>query len=182
MPTLTTVTAPLAPLLRQVEKLPEWERDLLRLKALFAWPVGKASFDKVVMVARLVGPGGLAWTHKTLTDAIERMVALKLLDADRCCAKPLWHPLTVEFLATPKGREAAAAMAKLPSSSERGPYYVYYIHADTAFLRHLRLRLYENDAEFSAHCWPNMTRPTTRPTAPTSSRPCSRKLRWNWTG
>ena len=145
MPTLTPATAPLAPLLRQVEKLPEWERDLLRVKALFAWPVGKASFDKVVMGARLVGPGGLAWTHKTLTDAIERMVALKLLDADRCCAKPLWHPLTVQFLATPKGREAAAAMAELPLSNERNFHFGYGLNGDIGFLRLLRLRFYQDD-------------------------------------
>ncbi len=147
MPALTHATAPVAPLLRQVEKLSEAEPDLLRLKALFAWPVGKASFDKVVVESRLAGPGGLAWTQKAQADAIERLVSLKLLDADRSCARPLWHPLTVEFLATPKGREAAAAMARLPSSEARGPYYAYYIHTDTAFLRLLRLRLYENDAE-----------------------------------
>lgn len=147
MPVLTPANAPLAPLLRQIEQLPEHDRDLLRLKSLFAWPAGKANFDKVVKSAGLLGPGGVAWTPATLADAVERLMKLKLLDADRCCAKPLWHPLTVEFLATPKGRKAAAAIAGLPSDDLRRYRFSYDLQADTSFLRLLRLKFYQGDAE-----------------------------------
>ncbi len=147
MPALPAVVAPSAPQLLQIEKLPAWERDLLCLKALFAWPANKTDFHTVAARAKLAGPGGLAWTHKTLTPVLERLVSLKLLNADFSCVTALWHPLTVEFLATPKGRDAAAAMANLPLSDDRGFSYGYNLTADAAFLRRLRLRLYENEMD-----------------------------------
>ena len=144
---MTLAAAPPDALLRHIERLSCEERDVLRLKAMFAWPSNKTDFQAMANRGQLSGPGGLAWSHKTLNVVLERLVALKLLNADFSCVVALWHPLTVEFLATPTGRSAAAAMADLPLPNENRSYYGYNLQLDPAFLRLLRLRIYDDHAD-----------------------------------
>jgi superfamily II DNA or RNA helicase len=137
-------------LLSRIEKLSAAERNLLRLKALFAWPSSKGDFLGVANRA-FSSPGVLAWTHKTLNAASERLVSLRLLNPDFSCVESLWHPLTVEFLATPEGKKAAEALAALPTASDRQPWYSYVPQKDASFLRRLRLMLYSNASAVFDH-------------------------------
>jgi superfamily II DNA or RNA helicase len=153
---LSLSIAPAAPLKRaatsagqpkQFVHLSEAERAILRLKALVGIATNKSDFMSVLNAAGIRAPGGLAWSHKSLSPIVDRLMAIGLLKADQSCVEPLRHSLAAEMMAAPEGRKAADAMRRTFSTDAGRHYFSYSPQSDASACVRLRLAIYENDVD-----------------------------------
>ena len=132
---------------RLVAALQPTERMVLRLKALIGQATNKGEFLTIMNATGTRGPDGRPWSAQTVNGALDRLVAMGLIDGEYACYPALWHPLAVEAAKAPEGPAMIqAALGCLPESS-RDRWGSYSIQTDTSVLRRLRLSVYANDRE-----------------------------------
>ncbi len=132
-------------LLERAAALPATERMVLHLKALIGPPTNKQEFLTVMNATGSRAPDGKAWSYKPVNEALDRLVALGLLEEDFSCPDGLWHPLAVACFAAPEGAALAKAVLRAFPEDGRRQYYSYSLQSDWHVLRRLRLAIYADD-------------------------------------
>ncbi len=121
-------------------------RSVMQLKALVWLTTNKTTFLACIMRAGLRGPDGKAWATRSLTPALEFLVAKKLLTTDMACSPALLHPVAVDAIASPQGGSLAEAVRACFPAKAEGIYFRNREIVDPEAMRRLlRLAIYADD-------------------------------------
>src|SRR5580698_2790226 len=83
---------------------------ILCVKSLICLPTSKSEFLDCLRRAGLRSPDGKAWAFHSVNDALNELLAQRLLNQDLSCISPLLHPASVDAVASTDGEAMVLAV------------------------------------------------------------------------